>query len=299
MVIPTIDRADSLQEAIDSILGQDYAGDIEVVVVYDGVDPGEVRPTAERGRAGRVVRQMSTPQRVGAGPARNFGAAHVESELLAFCDDDDTWRTDKLTRQVAQLQADHAGVCLSGILVRSGEHEIERVPLRSDLTLATVVRTRLAAAHLSTTLVRTEEWRTTIGEFDVDVPGSFGEDYDWLIRALRVTRCTTVEAPLVDVRWHEGSFFARKWDVMDRALTYLVAKHPEISADRRALARIRGQQAVARAGQGHRAAARGTAWRAWRLDPRERRAYVAMAAAVGIVDLDRIVNLANRFGRGI
>jgi hypothetical protein len=108
-----------------------------------------------------------------------------------------------------------------------------------------------------------------------------------------------VTEPLADVYWHKQSFFAERWGTVATALTYLLDKHPELMADPPGRARIQGQIAFAQAAQAQRASAVRTGWHAIRGNPRERRAYLALAVAFGVVSAPAIVRLANGRGRGI
>ena len=65
-----------------------------------------------------------------------------------------------------------------------------------------------------------------IGVVDEQIPGSYGEDYDWLLRAARLGPIAVVEEPLVLVHWGKQSYFADRWQTIIDANDYLVAKHP-------------------------------------------------------------------------
>ena len=137
-----------------------------------------------------------------------------------------------------------------------------------------------------------------IGLLDEQIPGSYGEDYDFFLRAARRGPIVAVEQPLVDVFWHQQSFFAQRWQTIIDGLGYLLGKHPELTADPRGKARIEGQAAFAHAALGHRAAACRASRRALRDNPLERRAYLALAVAAGVIPASSIVRLANRSGAG-
>lgn len=296
VVVPTLNRSDRLVRAVDSVLAQDYAAAIEVLVVFDGTSADRaIEQTAAR----RSVRVLCTGSRVGPGPARNRGAAAATGQLIAFCDDDDVWLPHKLTAQVAALQQESALACFSGVRVHSRGAILTRTPRRAELDLENVVRTRVAAAHLSTMLTTREAWSTVVGEFDEHIPGSYGEDFDWLIRATRAGTVTAVEEPLVEVWWAEDSFFSGKWQMIVDGLGYLADKHVELRADRVARARILGQQAFALAGLGRRKDARRVAVETLRANPREARGILALVAASGLVPAETILALVKRTGRGI
>ena len=46
-----------------------------------------------------------------------------------------------------------------------------------------------------------------IGLIDEDLPGGYGEDYEWALRATRLGPAVCVPQPLVRIHWHEQSFF--------------------------------------------------------------------------------------------
>jgi hypothetical protein len=88
-------------EAIESVLAQDYAGDVEVLVVDDGSTDGTPEVLRGFGDAIRVVRQ----ENAGLNAATARGIAEARGDLIALLDADDAWRPDKLRRQVDLLMA--------------------------------------------------------------------------------------------------------------------------------------------------------------------------------------------------
>ncbi len=89
VIVPARDAEATLPAALDGLADQEYEGSWEVVVADNGSSDG-TGAVAERGVAdlpgGRVI---DAGRRVGAGAARNDGAAASGGELLAFCDADD------------------------------------------------------------------------------------------------------------------------------------------------------------------------------------------------------------------
>jgi hypothetical protein len=139
----------------------------------------------------------------------------------------------------------------------------------------------------------------TIGEVDEAIPGSYGEDYDWLIRAARQGPIAVVAEPLVTVRWGKQSYFADRWQTIIDANDYLVAKHPEFSGSSIGLSRLHGRKAICLAALHRYREARVWALRALRLNPRDRRAYLALLLSTRVVSVDFAVRTANRTGRGL
>ena len=81
---------------------------------------------------------------------------------------------------------------------------------------------------------------------DEQLPGSYGEDYDLLLRTARVAPIEVVNRPLVRVIWQGQSYFFGQWDQYATALEYLLRTRPETRKDRPAVGRILSQIAFAR-----------------------------------------------------
>jgi glycosyltransferase involved in cell wall biosynthesis len=301
VVVATRDRPELLRKALGSIAVQDYAGPVELVVVYDQSEPetGLAADLPLAGQAGvrslRVVTNSRTPGLAG---ARNSGVTASSGELLAFCDDDDSWRPDKLRSQVTMLTETGAGLSVCGIEITIGDQTHVRVPTPADVTVAELARRRVMEAHPSTVVVRRSAF-DRIGWVDEELPGGYAEDYDWMLRALAAEKVAVVSKPLVEVLWHPGSFFTTRWAVIIEALDYMIDKHAVIRDSPRGLARIYGQKAVAYAALRRRSESSRWALRALRLAPTEKRGYLALAIASGVVPANRVLQWANARGRGV
>jgi len=99
VIIPTYNRADTVERSIKSVLGQSYQP-IEVIVVDDGSTDHTGEVLASFGDSIRVIRQENR----GPSAARNAGVAACIGKIIAFLDSDDTWEQDKLERQVRLLE---------------------------------------------------------------------------------------------------------------------------------------------------------------------------------------------------
>jgi len=294
VVVATRNRPELLRRTLAAVAEQSYPGEVTTYVVFDGTPPDLTLQRATPHRDVHVVSNQRTPGLAG---ARNSGVLAGTGDLVAFCDDDDTWLPDKLRLQVRALIETGADTVVSGIEVQYANRSFVRVPHPDDLAVERLVRRRVMEAHPSTVLVRRSALQGPIGLVDEEIPGSYGEDYDWIIRAARHGRIAVVAQPLVRVLWGQ-SMFSRNWQTIIDALEYVVAKTPEFSADPRALGRVHGQRAFALAALGSPAALPAVA-RTLRLSPTERRAYLAAAVACRLISADRVLDLANRRGRGI
>lgn len=295
VVIATHNRPELLRKALDAVLAQTYPGPVQCIVVFDRSEPdvGLERQTAAR--RVRVVENTRTPGLAG---ARNTGILAGAGDLVAFCDDDDEWLPDKLQLQVSELSRTGAATCVTGIIVEYGDHSTPRVPSEERVSYDALARNRTMEAHPSTVLVRRDGLVGPIGLVDEEIPGSYGEDFDWILRAAAHGPIAVVPQPLVRVLWGQ-SLFSQKWQVIVDAIDYIMAKHPVLSRDKRARARLLGRRSFALAALGQRRPALVTVARTVRASPRERRAYLAAAVALGVISAERLMRIAHRRGHGI
>lgn len=147
--------------------------------------------------------------------------------------------------------------------------------------------------------MRRDDFLGRIGPFDEKIPGSYGEDYDWLLRAAGVAPILTPQRPLATIHWHESSYFEGRWQMIIDALLYLLAKHPDFARDRRGLARIYGHLAFASAALGRHEDAWGWARRCLALDLRQPRGYLSVLVSLRIVPPRTLLRLVHRLGRGV
>jgi glycosyltransferase involved in cell wall biosynthesis len=105
VIICTYNRPESLPGALDSVWAQDFP-DWEVIVVDDGSDPPAVIPS----HGADKVRVIRTEHR-GVGAARALGLDAARGDLIAYCDDDDEWKTHHLSTLVDYLR-DHPDTAL-------------------------------------------------------------------------------------------------------------------------------------------------------------------------------------------
>jgi glycosyltransferase involved in cell wall biosynthesis len=293
VVIATRDRPEMLRTAIAAVAAQTYRGPIECLAVFDRSEPDMALEDESPLRSVRVLTNQRAPGLAG---ARNTGILAAKGQFVAFCDDDDVWRPEKL-----ELQVDALGTALTsvtGIVIDYGGRQVERVPTRDSFTLENLVRDRLMEAHPSTVLMRRDALLDEIGLVDEEIPGSYGEDFDFIIRAVQAGPVSVVEQPLVDVRWGQ-SMFSRDWKTIIDAIDYMIAKHEVFRSDRRALARLYGRRAFANAALGETRQSLRDSWRTVRSSVTEKRAYVSLLVAAHLVSAPRLLDLAHRRGRGI
>jgi glycosyltransferase involved in cell wall biosynthesis len=297
VVIPTHNRPVLMKRAADSVLAQDYGGPIEVVVVFDAAEPFDL-PDPQR--PGRSVRSIVNTRTRGLAGARNSGIVAASHGLVGFLDDDDEWLPEKLAEQVpVLLGSPDAPLAGAGMQVITTDDVVERPIPMDPVTLSDLLRDRITQLNACGILARREALLGQLGLVDEQIPGSYGEDYDLLLRAARIAPIPVVVRPVVKVHWHGGSYFNTRWQMIIDALEYLLAKHPDFRSEPVGYARMAGQIAFAYASLGESGRARHWAWQAMRSDPRQPRTVLALAVAAHLVRPERVLAALNKRGRGI
>lgn len=108
VVIPTYNRASLVLRAIESVRRQTYTH-VEILVVDDG--SSDDTEAIVRAAPDPRIRYLAHEHNKGLPAARNTGIRAARGEYVAFIDDDDEWREDKLEKQVRALRVYDAVLC--------------------------------------------------------------------------------------------------------------------------------------------------------------------------------------------
>ncbi len=298
VVVPTRDRPVSVRAAVAGVVAQDYPGELAVVVVFDQAEP-------DPGVAGgdRRVQALANDRSAGLAGARNTGILALDTDLVAFCDDDDEWLPGKLTRQVRALLASPSAEFAScGIAVRSGGRTSVRTASRGEVSYRELLRSRMVMVHSSTYLVVRSallDGNDGIGLVDESIPGSQNEDWDLALRAARRRPIVNVDEPLVRVTWTTDSYYAQHWESKVAGLRWMLARHPDIARSRAGAARVYAQIAFGYACMGKRRESGRWAAMAVRSNWHERRLPLVAAVASGAVSGERLLAALHARGHGI
>lgn len=297
VVLATHDRPQMMRAALTSILEQDYHGDIHVALVFD---QSEVDTTLAGGSGDRTVSVTDNAGTPGLAGARNTGILGLDTELVAFCDDDDTWMPDKLGTQVAALISQPgASFCTTAMLVDfDGQQSVRRAGT-DRVTVQHLTRSRMAMLHSSSFLARRHALLGPVGLVDETLPRSMAEDWDLLIRAARVAPIVHVDEPLVRITWGASSYFADQWETKNLAHKWLLDHHPEIGRDPVGAGMMYGKLAFGHAALGQRREAVRMAGRSLRARWSEPRAFIAIGVAIGLLSPAWVLQRLNERGHGI
>ena len=208
VVIPTYNRAETIEQALESVYAQTCT-DYEIIVVDDGSTDGTDALLAKHAR-GNKVRSIYQAN-AGVSAARNRGVEMAGGRYIAFLDSDDLFVADKLAKQLAVFGAmpdlgfvhanfakfNDAGEDLG---VRDMSHFQGRV-------YPWILQEWSALMALPSLLVRRDVF-FEVGGFDETI--TWGEDIDLYFRIARRYNLGMVPEVLCKVRVHPGSASASK-----------------------------------------------------------------------------------------
>lgn len=168
MVIPAFRDAETLGEAVNSVVGQSVRPD-RLVMVWDGGDEATLEQARQWARTHPDWMALIEQENRGLGAARNAGIEALHTPWVAFLDADDVWHPHKI-EIVGQYLHAHAEVdlCYHAMELRGGPRRIRRV---WKVNTARELLVRGNPIIPSSVVVR----RSILGEL-----GGFLEGLEWL-----------------------------------------------------------------------------------------------------------------------
>ena len=100
VVIPTLNRINTLQRALDSVINQTYKA-AEIIVVDNGSSDGTLKFLREQYPKITIL----TEKKIGVSSARNKGIKKSNNQWIALLDSDDAWHPRKLEIQTSMLDS--------------------------------------------------------------------------------------------------------------------------------------------------------------------------------------------------
>lgn len=207
VIIPTYNRAEFIEAAIDSVLKQKSPVAYEVIVVDDGSTDDTEKLLKKYGDRIRYFKIAHSGK-----PAvpRNFGLSQARGELIAFQDSDDLWVEDKLATQLPLF--DDSKTVLSygnARMMNTAGKESKDLYIKSDqLAGGQSFKTLLKTNVISTlTVVARKSAIEAAGGFNESDEVRAVEDYDlWLrIAAAHPKGIKHVAKALAVHRAHPGN----------------------------------------------------------------------------------------------
>lgn len=208
VIMPCYNAAATVAASIASARAQDYRP-IEIIAVDDKSRDDTL--AVLHSIAGDDLTIIAASQNGGAGATRNRAMAAATGKYLAFLDSDDTWSTDKLTRQIALLEADPTLVmagCHAEVRRTTGAMEWvnrHRAPPQGQEAWRAMLH---HSFYVPSEIVVRRSLAEQIGGFDETMRGA-QEDQDFFIRAALCGSVGFIDACLVTMYEQPDSLSTR------------------------------------------------------------------------------------------
>jgi glycosyltransferase involved in cell wall biosynthesis len=224
VIVPTYNRAASIETAVGSVLEQSFT-DLEVLVV----DDASTDDTEElvRGIGDERVGYYRLPANRGQAAARNEGLRHARGELFAFLDSDDRWAPEKLDRFMSVLRdaAPEVGCIYSDmrrVRVDGSSGYFPSPPVRRGRRINPETGWyQTSALGIQATMLR-RRWLDVSGPFDEAL--RCYEDLELLLRLAMVSEFVHIPEPLTDYVVTPGSAVKNRTEWL-RARQHILRRH--------------------------------------------------------------------------
>jgi glycosyltransferase involved in cell wall biosynthesis len=208
VIIPTFNRSATIRYCLESVISQTYPAH-EIIVVDDCSTDDTLSVVASFNN--EIIKVVSLHQKGGAQVARNLGIEHASGDWIAFQDSDDTWRADKLEKQVKALEKagfpDNIVVHSECQAFRTKDGSFVDFPI-NRVDGDNVYRQLLASpAPLFPTILTSKKALEYIGKLDVEVPSY--QEWDTVIRLSKNCRFIHLTEPLFIYHLHEGATISK------------------------------------------------------------------------------------------
>ena len=211
--IGAYNRKDYIRECVDSALAQTWPNK-EVIVVDDASTDGTREILQSYGDAIRLILRETNS---GICPiTRNQAAVAARGEYVAFLDSDDVWYPEKLTKQVAFMQA-HLEVPLCHTLCNVIDEQSRVVGIRhgAGVVPPTGMIFEALLNHcwitISTVMVRHRLFEKVGWFCEDEKTGIIGEDIEFFLRVARTYPIGLVEDVLASYRKAETGVSRCRW----------------------------------------------------------------------------------------
>ena len=210
VIVPTYNRADRLERALNSIVSQTYQ-DFELIVV----DDGSTDKTSKVMKSFPKAQYLYIKKNSGVSKARNVGLAFAKGELICFLDSDDLWKEKKIQIQSLWLENNKdSQICYTDeIWVRNG---VRVNPMNRHRKYSGDIFRHclgLCIVSPSSVMIRAKLF-DEIGNFDESLPAC--EDYDLWLRIASKYAFHFIEEPLIIKYGGHSDQLSRKYWGMDR-----------------------------------------------------------------------------------
>lgn len=194
VIIPTYNRVDFVQRAIDSVCRQTYPC-AEIIVVDDGSTDNTLKLLKAIKGKSRIPLTVIHTENSGVAAARNLGIKNARYDIIAFLDSDDHWNRKKIEKQYsAFVQQDMYEISYTKEKwLRRGKHlnqKLKHIPKHGNIFPHCL---DICTVGMSTVMMRKRLFEQ-VGFFDEKMRCC--EDYDMWLRISCKYEFLLIDAPL-------------------------------------------------------------------------------------------------------
>ena len=196
IIIPTKNRPGLISQAINSVLHQTYKN-WELFIVNDSTEKILLNQSDPR------IHLVENNLLPGANGARNTGINLSSGEYIAFLDDDDTWDSNKLVKQVKIMQSDEAILCYTGKEIILQKHNRTKKKYSYYTTILNPSVTLQIHNYIGTTsciMIKSNVLKNNV-KFDENMHSL--QDYDLYIELAKRGDFIGIPEKLVTYNFHE------------------------------------------------------------------------------------------------
>lgn len=220
VVMPTYNRAKTIERAINSILEQTYQ-DFEIIIVDDNSNDNteEIVKSIKDSR----IRYIKNTVNKGANESRNIGVSEALGEIIAFQDSDDEWIKNKLELQMKALQEKKCDVVASGFFRYEDDGTRSSIPEKPicDEEIATQI---MFGNFISTQTLLGKKECFIEEKFDPNFPRM--QDWELMIRISRKYKIHYINTQLANV-YIQGNSISKDNTKAIEALKMLLEKYDD------------------------------------------------------------------------
>lgn len=199
VIIPTHNRENLVGKAIDSVLAQTYKN-VEIIVVDDASTDNTENMINKN--YFNEINYVKVEKSKGGNHARNLGVQNAKGNYIAFLDDDDTWHSSKLEKQMNLFNNDSSiGLVYTGtkVIYTSTGHNYKNIPkIEGDLSDKIFIKNYIGT---TSTVAMKKSIFEEAGGFDIKMPAL--QDYDLWIRVSQITKVAPVQEALINYYNHD------------------------------------------------------------------------------------------------
>lgn len=227
VVVPVYNRAESIGQAIDSLLRQDFE-DFEIVIVDDGSkdNTAEVIGAISDPR----IRLFAQPMNLGGNAARNRGIREARAPVICFLDSDDEFLPHKLgyiDRYFREHPEVDAVIDSFELVYPPNLHKRNAARINPALTTSKAVEEAIFARRIfkaTPAISARREALVRVGLFDETLRRR--QDMDLVLRLARMVECRCVPDILWTKHWTEGAISSKQETFMV-AMIEMCERHPD------------------------------------------------------------------------